>query len=212
MAIAVIVLPLLAIAAAACPQPPPVKALVMAGVEPLSVETDFGLAQLRALAKQENRVELHPPYGFYLGGVADAITVTIGNDAHDVCLGPINIQVTMKLMARRIEVAQELKDDPCKFRKVVAHYEHHAEADAAVFERYVLLVTAALSHTPAASFVATLGAGSVRKQIAQATQSIIEPVLASMDADRASARMAVDTPAEVSKMETTCAKPPRNEL
>lgn len=212
MTVPILVLPLLAIAAAACPRPPPVKALVMAGAEPVSVQTDFGLAQLRTLAKQANRVELHPPYGFYIGGVAYAISVTIGNEAHDVCVGPVNIRMTMKLVTRHIEVAQELKDDPCKFRRVVAHYQHHAEADAAVFERYVVLVTEALSHTPAASFVANLAAGSVRKQIAQATQSVIEPVLASMDADRASARAVVDTPAEVSGLEKACTKQPRNEL
>ena len=211
MAIPVIIVPLLVIAAAACPRPP-VKALVMAGVEPLSVETDFQLAQLRVLAKQANRVEVHPPYGFYIGSVAYSISVSIVNEAHDVCLGTVNIQVTMKLVGRHIEVAQELRNDPCKFSKVIAHYQHHAEADEAVFERYVVLVTAALSHMPAASFVADLGAGSTRKQIAQATQSVIEPVLASMDADRASARSAVDTPAEVSGLEKACPKLPRDEL
>ena len=212
MAIPVLVVPLLVIAAAACPKLPPVKALVVAGVERLSVETDFRLAQLRTLAKQTDRVGAHPPYGFYIGSVAYSISVTIGNESHDVCLGPINIQVTMKLVARHIEVAQELRNDPCKFGKVVAHYQHHAKADEAVFEHYVVLVTAALFHTPAASFTADLGAGSVRKQIAQATQSVIEPVLASMDADRASARSAVDTPAEVSRLEKACPKLPRNEL
>ena len=212
MTVPIIVLPLLAIAAAACPRPPPLKALVMAGAEPVSVQTDFGLAQLRMLAKQANRVELHPPYGFYIGGVAYAISVTIGNEAHDVCAGPINIQVTMKLVTRHIEVAQELKDDPYKFGKVIAHYKHHAEVDEGVFERYVLLMTAALSHTPATAFIANLGAGSVRKQIAQATQAVIEPVLASMDADRAAARATVDTPAEVSGLETACTTRLRNEL
>jgi len=211
MPIPVIAVPLL-IVAAACSRPPPVKALVIAGVEPLSIETDFRLGQLRALAKQANRVELHPPYGFYIGGVAYSISVTIGNEAHDVCVGPINIQVTMKLIARHIEVAQELKDDPCKFRRVVTHYQRHAEADEAVFERYVVLVTAALSHTPATSFVANLQAGSVRKEITQATQSVIEPVLASMDADRAATRAAVDTAAEVSRLEKVCTKQPRDEL
>ena len=91
MAIPLIVVPVLVIAAAACPTPLPVKAVVTAGVEPPSVETDFRLAQLRALAKHAGRVAAHPPYGFYLGEVAYSISVTIGNETHDVCLGPINI-------------------------------------------------------------------------------------------------------------------------
>jgi hypothetical protein len=206
MAIPVIALPLLVIAAAACPRPPPVKALVMAGMDPLSVSTDFSLAKLRELAKQANRAAAHPAYGFYLGAVADAIEVDIGNDAHDACLGPIDIRVTLKLTHRRIEVAQELRDDPCKFAIVVAHYQRHAEADEAVFERYIVRVTATLSHTPTAAFVTDPVAGSTRKQIALAVQSIIEPVLTAMEADRASVGKTVDTPAEVNRLESVCTK------
>ncbi|MDQ2763049.1 MAG: hypothetical protein M3Y22_06025 [Pseudomonadota bacterium] len=206
MAIPVIVLPFLAIAAAACPKPPPIKALVTASEESLSVATDFHLPELRKLAQQAGRAAAHPPYGFYLGSVAYTIVVDIDNEAHDVCLGPIDIRLTMQLTNRRIEVAQELKDDPCKFTKVVTHYHHHADADQAIFERYVRLVTATLSHTPATAFVADLAAASVGERIARTVQSIIEPVLASMDTDRISARKAVDTAAEVSRLESVCTK------
>jgi hypothetical protein len=80
MPISVIALPLLVIAAAACPRPPPVKAFVVAGIDPLWVATDFNLATLRELADQANRGAAHPLYGFYRGDVADAIEVDIGND------------------------------------------------------------------------------------------------------------------------------------
>ena len=52
MAVPTVVVPLLAIAAAACPQPPPVKALVIAGAEPLSVETDLRLASYVRLQRK----------------------------------------------------------------------------------------------------------------------------------------------------------------
>lgn len=211
MPISVIALPLLVIAAA-CSRPPPVKAFVVAGIDPLSIATDLSLAELRELADQANRGAAHPPYGFYRGDVADAIKVDIGNDAYDACLGPIVIRVALKLANRHIEVAQELRNDPCKFAKVVAHYQRHAEADEAVFERYVVRATATLLHTPASSFVVGSAAGSVRKQIALAVQSIIEPVLTAMDADRASVRKTVDTLAEVNRMETACTNAPRDEL
>jgi len=208
MAIPIIAAPLLAIAAAACPRPPPVKVLVMAGIGPLSVETDYRLDQLRALARQAHSGGAHPPYGAYVDAAAYAIRVAIGNDAQDACRGPLDIEVTLKLADRHIEVAQELKNDPCQFDKVEAHYRHHADADKAIFERYVGRVAAALSHTQAAFFVAGVGSGSATADIARATQSVIESVLAPMDADRAAARAAVDTPAEVSRLEKVCADAP----
>jgi hypothetical protein len=212
MAVPAIVLPLLVIAAAACPRAPPVRTLVIAGKDPVSVATDLTLAEIRELAKQANRVAAHSPYGFYLGGVAVAIEVDIGNETHDACLGPIDIRVTLKLTDRHIEVAQELRDDPCKFAKVVAHYQRHAEADGAVFDGDVMRVTTTLSHTPAASFVADLAAGSGRKQIALAVQSIIKPALTAMHVDRASVPKMVDTPAEMNRLEKACTNAPGDQL
>jgi hypothetical protein len=122
-----IILPLLFIGAAACPKPPLVEVHVTADLEPLSVATDFHLPELRKLAEQAGGEGAHPPYGFYLGSIASTISVGIDNEAQGICLGPIDIQVNMKLTNRRIEVAQELQADPCKFDKVVAHYRHHAD-------------------------------------------------------------------------------------
>jgi hypothetical protein len=112
--------------------------------------------------------------------------------------------VTLKFTNRHIEVAQVLRDHPCKFARVVAHYQRHAEANEAVFARSA--VTATLSHAPATSFFGDLPAGYSRNQIVLAVQSIIEPVLTAMNADRASARGEVDTPAEVTLRESVCAK------
>jgi hypothetical protein len=71
----------------------------------------------------------------------------------------------------------------------VAHYRHHADADEAVFQRYVLKVTAALSETRASLLSASDGAADAQAGILEAADAVIEPVLAEMDAARASARL-----------------------
>jgi hypothetical protein len=198
-------LPLLVFAVAACPEPPRVSVEVVADLAPLSVATDFHLSEIRRLAQQAGGEVAHPPYGFYLSSVASTISVSIDNKAQDVCVGPIDIQVTMKLTNRRIEVAQELRADSCKFNEVVAHYQRRADADQAVFERYVTLVTATLTSTPGAALVDNLAAPSIKEHIAQKVQAIIEPVVAPLDTDRDHASKMVDTPAEVSRLEKACA-------
>ena len=61
--------------------------------------TNLDLAQLRAMSESMRRQGKHPPFGFYGGIVVDKTQVTIGNDRHDVCAGPVVIDVTMVLAA-----------------------------------------------------------------------------------------------------------------
>jgi hypothetical protein len=197
-------LSLLVIASAVCREPPPVHVQVIADLEPLSVATDFHLLEIRRLAQQVGGEVAHPPYGFYLGSVASAISVSIDNQAQDICLGPIDIQLKMKLTNRHIEVAQELRADSCKFSEVVAHYQRRADADQAVFERYVKLVTATLTSTPGAALVDDLAAASIKEHIAQTVQAIIEPMFASLDTERDHAGKMVDTPTEEARTPGLC--------
>ena len=90
-----------------CAQPPPIKVNVAGRVEEVEVATNLDLAQLRAMSESMRRQGKHPPFGFYGGIVVDKTQVTIGNDRHDVCAGPVVIDVTMVLAARRIIVEIE---------------------------------------------------------------------------------------------------------
>ncbi len=128
------------------------KAIVDAGIDPVTETSDLSLAALTQLSKQSHRVGNHPPYGFYLGAVAYKIFVDISNDGGDLCKGPVNIRLSMRLTDRHIEIAQDMKDDDCRFPKIAAHYRHHADSDAAVFKRYVVKVTTTLGHLSRSSF------------------------------------------------------------
>jgi hypothetical protein len=193
-----------AVMVTACSTQPSIKAVVVAGVDPIAISSDLSLASITQLSKQSNRVGKHPPYGFYLGGVAYKIFVDIGNDADDVCKGPVNIRVSMRLTDRHIEVAEDLKKDACRFRKIMAHYRHHADTDAALFERYVVNVTTTLGHLSESSFASAYDNDRPKQAITLIANDAIEPVLSEMDAERAALPSSVDTPEEVEKMEGTC--------
>jgi hypothetical protein len=120
-----------------------------------------------------------------------------------VCQGPVTIRVMMRLTNRHIGIAKDIPEGSCRFARISAHYRHHAEADEAVFQRYVLKVTTVLSDAVPALLAAT-GTDNAPVHIPAAVDAVIEPVLASMDADRSAARKAVDTPDEVEKLEAPC--------
>jgi hypothetical protein len=188
----------------ACTTLPSTRVFVTAGVEPAITGFKFSFAQLQQLSREVNRAGPHPPYGFYFGAIALSIGIDIGNAADDLCQGPVAIRVSLRLADRRIEVAQDLTGDPCRFPKIMAHYRHHAEADAAVFQRYSLKVAETLVDLSEAAFAGAYGAENPRPDILRLTQTMIEPVLRALNADREAAREAVDHPAEVRELEAAC--------
>lgn len=187
---------------AACATPPQVKALVTARIDPWNIGPTVDTAELDHMAKETGMGGKHRAYGFYRGDVASAVTAEIGNAANDVCQGPIFIHLTMRLTNRHIGVAKDIQSSSCRFAK--AHYRHHADADEAVFQRYVLKVTATLSDARASSLIGSGDTAPAPASIPKAVDAVIEPVLADMDAARTSARLAVDTPGEIERLDGAC--------
>jgi hypothetical protein len=185
-----------------CATPPHGKVLVRGGIDTLDIRPTVDMAQLDRMAKETGAGGAHRAYGFYFGAVAYTVTANIANSAQDACQGPIAVNVTMRLTNRYIGISRDIPAGSCRFTKITAHYRHHAEADEAVFQRYVLKVTSVLSATGPASLIA--GPDDTPGRIAAAVNAVIEPVLTSMDEARSTARKAVDTPDEVGKLEAPC--------
>ena len=189
---------------AACATPPHGKVLVLAGVDAWDIHPTVDTAELDRMAKETGLGGAHPAYGVYSSAVAYAVTTDIGNAARDVCQGPVTIRVMMRLTNRHIGIAKDIPEGSCRFARISAHYRHHAEADEAVFQRYVLKVTATLGESKMAALIATAGPDDAPAHITAAVDAMIEPVLTSMDAARSTERKAVDTPGEVEKLEAPC--------
>jgi hypothetical protein len=94
----------------------------------------------------------------------------------------------MRLTNRHIGIARDIPEGSCGFARITAHYRHHAEADEAVFQRYVLKVTAMLGESKMAALIATAGQDNAPARITAAVDAMIEPVLTSMNVARTTAR------------------------
>jgi len=187
---------------AACATPPHSKVLVLGGVDAWDIHPTVDMAQLDRMAKESGADRAHRAYGFYSSDIAYAVTVDIGNPAQDACQGPVAIRVTMRLTDRQIGVVGDMPTGSCRFTRIATHYQHHAEADEALFQGYVLKVIAALSEADPATLIA--GSNDTPAHITAAVNAVVKPVLADMDTNRGAARKAVDTPAEVEKLEAPC--------
>lgn len=189
----------------ACPQEPPTAARVVAHVEDVTVGSSLSLAQLRDLSARSGRIPRHTPLGFYAADTRDTTTITVGNERNDVCLGPVGVQVAVQLTNRHIQVATDLKADACRYDIAVAHYQRHADADAAVVTRFIPILTETFARAPLPSLVSAIGRTSPdNAEIVIAMKRIADPVLGEMGIAQRSAIEAIDTPEEISLLETSC--------
>jgi hypothetical protein len=191
---------------AACATPPHGKVIVVVDTDAWDIRPTIDMAQLGRMAKETGLEGAHPAYGFYSSSVAYAVRTDVSNAARDVCQGPLEIRVMMRLTNRHIGIAKDIPEGSCRFARITAHYRHHAEADEAMFQRYVLKLTATLGETKMAALIATAGPNYTPARITATIDAMIEPVLAAMDTARSTARKAVDTPGEVEKLEAPCSE------
>ena len=94
---------------------------------PLSVHSDFSLADIEAMASQLAQAPPHPALGFYQGAVGYRLHVTAAGPPSP-CPSRVAARAQLVALERRIEVGSDLRDRPCELRAAVAHYRHHAAA------------------------------------------------------------------------------------
>lgn len=196
---------LAAVLATGCPQYPPTSARVIAHIEDVAIGSDYSLAQLRELSLRSGRVPRHTPLGFYAADTRDVTTIDVANESNDVCLGPVKVDLLVQLANRRVQVASDLQADACRLDVTVAHYQRHADADAAVVTRFIPVLTERFAATPLPSLVAAIGRASPDNvELVVAMKRIAAPVLGEMTAAQRAAIEAVDTPEEIARLETAC--------
>jgi hypothetical protein len=191
--------------ASACQPMPLTKVHVVTVVEDTTVGTSYNASELNMLSERLGSKPKHPTYGFYVSSVAYGIAVAIGNDRGDVCAGPLDIKVIITLASRHIEIGRDMVSDSCRFGAVLAHYQHHAEADEATFRHYVAIATTDLSQVPLPKLLRSeSAAGPNSESIARTLESNLKPVLVAMGTARKKNWDEVDSPAEIRRLRAPC--------
>lgn len=180
---------------------------VIAEPKPAVALTDFDLAQIASLAQRAGNTGNSSPQGFYFARFRDEISVNVSTGPESICTKHIRIEIGMQLANRRIEIAQELRARPCQFFAVLQHYQKKAQADVAVFARYVNSTTAMLGGTPLPAITVPtdqLFDATVRTQVERWVKLLVGQTLETFHSARIAAQQAVDTPDEMMRLAVAC--------
>lgn len=177
----------------ACPEPTTVAFDVIALHGTVYEATDYTLAQINEMAHRTDRSGKHAPLGFYSSDFGYTISE------------PVHLAVTLMLSDRRIQIGKDLLAEPCLYALAREHYRRHAAADDVALSESTPAVEKSLQQVslPRLQHDATR-AGADREKLQVAVRVAVDQTLAQLEAQRANAREAVDTPEEVKKLSGTC--------
>lgn len=117
------------------------------------------------------------------------------------------VTVRLALVNRVVEVARDLRDDPCAYDAVLRHYRKHAAADDAALSLYVALLRRELAGVwPQVE--AMLGTSGKPDEVAirQVVEPMVDRTLDDAEQVRAKAIAAVDSRREVERLATACSR------
>lgn len=130
-----------------CTAPAQVRVTQLAVSEaPLAIQSNFSRDELQAMASELSQRPPHPVLGFYRGTVGYRIGLARGTvpSTASSCSLPIEVQLQLVVPERMIELAKELRSDPCLWRAALAHYQRHATAASQALHSFAPELAAAL--------------------------------------------------------------------
>ena len=135
-------------AAAACEGSTRPSIHVIAEPAPVSVAADFSLSEISHLAHRAGEPHERAPMGFYISTVLHRVSMQVEPGITTTCAENLQIELTIQLTSRRIEIGREIQRQPCRYRTVLRHYQKKAMADNEAFADYVNTVATTLRNTP----------------------------------------------------------------
>ena len=194
-------------AAAACEGYTRPSIHVIAEPAPVNVAADFSLSEISDLAHRVGEPHVQAPMGFYISTVLHYVSVQVEPSPTTACAEDLQIELTIQLASRRIEIAREIQWQPCRYWTVLRHYQKKAVADNEVFADYVNTVATNLRNAPMPMIQADMGdssAAEARHQLEQWVEKVVDQNLQSLQKARRAAFQAVDTADEMRQLTESC--------
>jgi hypothetical protein len=196
-------------AAAACEGGTRPSIHVVAESTSVSVAADFRLPEISDLARRVGEPLTMAPLGFYTSTVLHKISVQVEPGPTARCEENTQIDLTIRLVNRRIEIAREIQQQSCRYPTVLRHYQKKAAADRAAFATYVNTVVTALRSTPLPMIQADMDHASMaeaRQKLEQWVEDVVDRKGQSLQQARRAAFQAVDTADEMRQLAESCSQ------
>jgi hypothetical protein len=173
---------------------------------PITIDTNFTLAQIEDLSRESNGPNVGAALGFYFGTFLDTVSVDLASGSAADCARRVQITVHIQIANRRIAVASELRGRPC-FEAALLHYKLKADADEATVHQYAnaLGITLSALTLPADATGRLADFYSVgMEHVEQFVTSYITGSIESLHKIRTAAEQAVDTAQEMTELDAVC--------
>jgi hypothetical protein len=130
-------------AACACETLPRLHIEVATQFEVAPIRSDYSLAHIATLAREQHRDVGRALLGFYTSDFG--YTIDLAPEGDPACPAEIRTLVTLRLQHRLIEIGQEAAADTCVYPGALRHYKRLAEVDEQTVERFGARAAAALN-------------------------------------------------------------------
>ena len=184
---------------------PKLDLTVIAAHLPPTVQSTYGLDEIRSLAARSGRPLRHEAFGFYLSTFGYRVAVDHRKVAGADC-GMIAAEVRLVLGGRLIEIASDLEHRSCRREVILSHYMLHAQYDDVALSAYANRALKELQSRPDAQLLGDPGQGDIQDAAATAIKQVMDEVLRSFDQDRQDALAAADNDDELRRLSGVCGR------
>jgi hypothetical protein len=173
--------------------------------EPVDVGSNFTLSEIARLAEQTGWTGNHIPLGFSIARTGYALSLTVDAIAEAVCVEPVQVAVSIKLMDRHIEIAKDLAGDPACVPLARHHYILQAASNDAVLTQFMEELNSVLSQLTLPNLQHDVArADEDGERIDQMIRAAIDRVWPSLSVAMRAAAAGVDSPDEIAGLVHAC--------
>lgn len=183
-----------------CAGQPSISIEVNVQEAPITIVKNISLESMRAVSAQLPQQPAHPVLGFYAGAIGYVLRAFEISSDSSVCPG-FSLKADLVAVDRRIAVASDLVDSPCRLKAALDHYRNHAAAASLALNRFASELPAKLSPEIEKYIQARqLTSGEARRYV----DTLLDAAVGNLSASLPQVQKNVDTKDEIQRLSASC--------
>jgi hypothetical protein len=187
----------------ACETLPRLHIEVATQFEVAPIRSDYSLAHIATLAREQHRDTGRALLGFYASDFG--YTIDVMPEGDPACPAAIGTLVTLRLQHRLIEIGQEAAANSCVYPGALRHYQRLAEVDEQTVERFGARAAAALDEaSPGLQQTYAPRREDLDDALRNQIRTVVDAAMAPLHRARQDALQAVNNSGELSQLASSC--------
>jgi hypothetical protein len=189
--------------AGACETLPRLHIEVATQFEAAPIRSDYSLAQIVTLAREQHRDVGRALLGFYASD--SGYTIDLAPEGDPACPAEIRTVVTLRLQHRLIEIGEEAVANSCVHPGALRHYQQLAEVDEQTVERFGARAAAALNEaSPDLQQTYSPRREDLDDALRDQIRAVVDAAIAPLHRARQDAQQAVNNSGELRQLASSC--------